>query len=73
MPAVRFHCVTESRASHEEIKNMLFLAGGALLREKVIRDARGEWRAELELVSEGGTLYRQVKEMKLAISCTIIP
>jgi hypothetical protein len=52
---------------------MLFLAGGALLREKVIRDARGEWRAELELVSEGGTLYRQVKEMKLAISCTIIP
>lgn len=73
MPAVRFHCVTESRDSHEEIKNMLFLAGGALLREKVIRDARGEWRAELELVSEGGTLYRQVKELKLAISCTIIP
>jgi hypothetical protein len=73
MPAVRFHCVTESRTSHEEIKNMLFLAGGALLREKVIKDARGEWRAELELVSEGGTLYRQVKEMKLAISCTIIP
>jgi hypothetical protein len=72
MPAVRFHCVTENRALHEEIKNKLFLAGGALVREKVTKDAHGEWRAEMEMVSEGGTLYRQVKELNLAISCTII-
>lgn len=72
MAAVRFQCVTDNRALHEEIKNLLFLAGGALVREKVMKDARGEWHAEMEMVSEGGTLFRQVKELKLAISCIII-
>lgn len=72
MAAVRFTCVTESKALHEEIRNLTFLAGGAILRERVKKDSAKGWLAEYEIVSEGGTLYRQVKELKLATTITLI-
>ena len=72
MAAVRFTCVTESKVHHETIRNLTFLAGGAILREKVRRDAGGEWEAEFEIVSEGGTLYRQVKEGGLASKINLV-
>lgn len=72
MAAVKFSCVTESRALHEEIRNLTYLAGGAILREKVRRDAKGEWEAELEIVSEGGSLYRQVKEGNLVSKINLL-
>lgn len=72
MPALRFICITESRSFHEQIKNMTFLAGGALIREKIRRDNGKDWEAELEVVSEGGTLYRQVKELGLATKINLV-
>lgn len=66
MAAVKFICVTESKANHEAIRNLTYLAGGAILREKVRRDSSQAFEAEYEIVCEGGTLYRQVKELKLA-------
>jgi len=73
MAAVKFTCVTESKAHHEQIKNMTYLAGGALVREKIRRDsAQSGWEAELEIVSEGGTLYRQVKELNLATKINLV-
>lgn len=72
MAAVKFTCVTESKAHHEEIKNLTYLAGGALIREKIRRDSSQGWEAELEIVSEGGTLYRQVKELNLATKINLV-
>lgn len=72
MAAVRFTCVTESKVHHETIRNLTFLAGGAILREKVRRDSQGVWEAEYEIVSEGGTLYRQVKEGELATKINLV-
>ena len=72
MAAVKFTCITESRASHEQIKNMTYLAGGALIREKIYRDSAKGWEAEMEIVSEGGTLYRQVKELNLATKINLV-
>lgn len=72
MAAVRFTCVTESRVHHESIRNLTYLAGGAILRERVRRDTLGEWEAEFEIVSEGGTLYRQVKEGELATKINLV-
>jgi len=72
MAAVKFTCVTESKALHEQIKNMTYLAGGALMREKIRRDSAQGWEAELEIVSEGGTLYRQVKELNLATKINLV-
>lgn len=72
MPAVKFHCSTGNKTDHERIKNLTFLAGGALVREKVMRDGPDGWEAILEIMSEGGTLYRQVKELGLATKITLI-
>lgn len=72
MAAVKFTCVTETRVHHEEIKNLTYLAGGALIREKIRRDSAQGWEAELEIVSEGGTLYRQVKELNLATKINLV-
>lgn len=73
MSAVKFFCVVESKANHEEIKNLTYLAGGALLRERILKDsAKSGWESELEIVCEGGTLYRQVKELSLATKINLI-
>lgn len=72
MAAVKFICVTESKANHEEIRNLTYLAGGAILREKVRRDSAKGWEAEYEIISEGGTLFRQVKELNLATQINLV-
>lgn len=66
MAALKFICKTDNKTNHEEIKHRLFHARGAILREKIYRDTSTEFESELELVSEGGTLYREVKELGLA-------
>jgi hypothetical protein len=72
MPAVKFTCATETKANHENIKNLTYLAGGQVIREKVWRDAQQVWEAELEIISEGGTLYRQVKTLNLASKINLV-
>lgn len=72
MSAVKFTCITESKAHHEEIRNLTYLAGGAIVREKVRRDSAQGWEAEFEIVSEGGTLYRQVKELNLSTKINLV-
>jgi len=71
MSAIRFVCKTDNKASHEEIKRRLYSARGALMREKVYKDTSTEFESEMEMMSEGGTLYREVKELGLAKSIFI--
>lgn len=72
MSAIRFICKTDNRANHEEIKNRTYLAGGAIVREKVYRDTSSVFEAEMEIVSEGGTLYREAKELDLVTKINIV-
>ena len=72
MTAIRFICKTDNRANHEEIKNRTYLAGGAVVREKVYRDTSSVFEAEMEIVSEGGTLYREAKELDLVTKINIV-
>jgi hypothetical protein len=71
MPAIRFVCKVNKKANHEEIKRMLYVSRGAIMREKIIRDTSTAFESEMEMMSEGGTLYRQVKELGLAESIYI--
>jgi hypothetical protein len=71
MSAIRFICTVDNKASHEEIKRRLYSARGALMREKVYKDTSLEFLSEMEMMSEGGTLYREVKELGLAKSIYI--
>ncbi len=73
MAAVRFACTTDNKAKHYEIKNRVFLAGGAIVREKIRKDTSQDFEGEMEIVSEGGTLYREVKELGLSKTERIIP
>jgi hypothetical protein len=43
----------------------VYIAGGAIIREKVKKDTSSDFESEMEIVSEGGTLYREVKELGL--------
>jgi hypothetical protein len=72
MGAIKFICKTDSKVNHNEIKNMTYIAGGAIVREKVYRDTSTVFESEMEIVSEGGTLYRQVKELEIGKSVHII-
>lgn len=73
MAAVKFVCKVASKAAHEEIKRRLFAARGAIVREKVYRETSQIFESEMELVSEGNTLFREVKELGLAQSLYIVP
>ena len=72
MAALKFVCKTNNKRNHEEIKRKTYFAGGAIVREKVRRDTSTEFESEFEIMSEGGTLYREVKEEGLATTITII-
>jgi len=71
MAALKFVCKTDSKQKHEEIKRRLFSARGALIREKVYRETSTAFESEMEMMSEGGTLYREVKELNLATAIYI--
>jgi hypothetical protein len=71
MGAVKFVCKTDSKSHHEEIKRRLFSARGAIIREKVYRETSVAFESEMEIISEGGTLYREIKELNLATSIYI--
>jgi hypothetical protein len=36
------------------------------MREKVYKDTSTDFQSEMEMMSEGGTLYREVKELGLS-------
>jgi len=71
MGAVKFVCKTDNKSHHEEIKRRLFSARGAIIREKVYRETSVAFESEMEMISEGGTLYREIKELNLATSIYI--
>ena len=71
MSAVRFVCHMDNKASHDEVKRKLFFAGGAITREKV-HEMSKSFTGELEFVSEGGTLYRELKDSPLVTIINIV-
>jgi hypothetical protein len=72
MAAIKFVAVTDKKSHHEEIKRLTYMAGGALVREKVRRDTSSAFEGELECISEGGTLYRMIKEGGLCAHINIV-
>ena len=72
MGAIRFVCRTNSKKNHEEIKRKTYLAGGAIAREKIYRDTSQAFESEMEILSEGGSLFREVKETGLSTSANIL-
>jgi hypothetical protein len=72
MAAIHFSCTTNDALKHADIKNRTFLAGGFIYRENVRTDEHGGFKGELEIISEGGTLYREAKELELAKTIYII-
>jgi hypothetical protein len=72
MPAIKFVCKIDNKPNHEEVKRLLYAAHGAIIREKIYRDTSMQFESEMEMMSEGGTLYRQVKELGLSKSIYII-
>lgn len=72
MAAVKFICKTNNKKNHEEIRRRTFMAGGAILREKIRKDTSSEFDGEFEIIAEGGTLYREVKEIGLSVSANIL-
>jgi len=72
MAAIRFICTTDNKAKHHEIRNKVYLAGGAILREKIRRDSGTEFEGEMEILCEGGSLFREVKENGLGKTAHII-
>jgi hypothetical protein len=69
MGAVRFVCSTDNKASHYEIHQKVSMAGGAIAREKIRKDTSTEFDGEMEIVCEGGTLYRELKDNGLTKTC----
>jgi hypothetical protein len=72
MSAIRFVCKTNSKAKHEEIKNRTYLAGGAIVREKIRKDTSTAFEGELEILCEGGTLFRDIKENGWSKTCHLL-
>lgn len=71
MAAIRFVCYTNNKASHDEVKRKLFFAGGAITREKV-RDLGSGYTSELEMICEGPTLYRELKDSELCVKVSLL-
>jgi hypothetical protein len=71
MAAVKFMCTTDDKQKHDEIKKRLFFSGGAIIREKV-HDSKGGFSGELEMVCEGGTLYKELRESELSLRTVLL-
>lgn len=72
MSAIKFICKTNNKANHEEIRRRIFSAYGSIVREKIYRDTAKEFEGLFEITSEGGTLYKDIKESNLTTSITLI-
>jgi hypothetical protein len=53
------------------VKRKLFFAGGAITREKV-RDLGSGYTSELEMICEGPTLYRELKDSELCVKVSLL-
>jgi hypothetical protein len=71
MAAIKCICKTDSKSNHDEVKRKIYFAGGAITREKVHELSRS-FSGELEFVSEGGTLYRDLKDSPLVTIINIV-
>ena len=72
MGAIRFICTTDKKSSHYEIHNKVSMAGGAIVREKIRKDTSTTFEGELEILCEGGTLYRDIKENGWSKTCHLL-
>ena len=72
MAALKFECRTNEKAKHEDIKRRTYFSGGTITREKISKDTSSAFEGYLEILVEGRTLYREVKELGLSISINII-
>lgn len=61
---VRFVCSTDDKQKYHKIKEKIFFSRATIMREK-IREMKDEYFAELEVVSYGRFLYRDLKESGL--------
>jgi hypothetical protein len=48
------------------------MAGGAIVREKIRKDTSTDFEGELEILCEGGTLFRDIKENGWSKTCHLL-
>jgi len=53
MSAIKFICKTDNKSNHYDIQNKVYLAGGAIIREKIRKDTSSDFEGEMEIMSEG--------------------
>jgi hypothetical protein len=48
------------------------MAGAAIVREKIRKDTSTDFEGELEILCEGGTLFRDIKENGWSKTCHLL-
>lgn len=69
---VKFIVHFDSKADYYFIKNEVFLARATLLREKV-RELKEGLSGEIEVVTEGGYLYKLIKQSARYTKIFLLP
>jgi len=68
---VKFYCTTANKPHYYKLKQKFNFQKAVLLRERV-RDLKDDFHAEFEVVSQGRTLYRDVKQSGLCKNLQLI-
>jgi len=61
---VKFLCTTDDKKNYYSIKSKINFNRATIIREKV-RDLKNDFFTEIEVVSHGRTLYRDLKQSGL--------
>jgi len=69
---VKFIVYFNNKEDYYYIKNEVFLARATLLREKV-RELKDEFGGEIEVVTEGGYLYKLIKQSNRYTRIYLLP
>ena len=68
---VKFNCTTDDKKNYYEIKRKISFHRATPLREKQ-RDLKDEFFCEFDVLSHGGSLYRELKESGLCKTILLI-
>jgi hypothetical protein len=69
---VKFIVYFDNKADYHYIKNEIFLARATLLREKV-RELKEGLSGEIEVVSQGGFVYKLIKQSNRYTKIFLLP
>jgi hypothetical protein len=68
---VKFNCTTDNKKDYYEIRKKVSFHRATPIRERQ-RDLKDEFFCELEVLSHGGSLYRELKESGLCRTIVLL-